>query len=68
MLPAIASLRIGIVDAGAIATLALAVCLAVAGYTVSVLARGDSLAVIKRKDVCLIDQQEQHTVKHVPVV
>lgn len=40
MLPAIASLRIGIVDAGAIGTtLALAVRLAVAGYTVSVLAR-----------------------------
>lgn len=60
MLPSIVSPRIAIVGAGAIGT-TLAARLAVAGYTVSVLARGDSLAAIKRKGVCLIDQQGQHT-------
>ena len=60
MLPSIASPRIAIVGAGAIGT-TLAARLAEAGYTVSVLARGDSLAAIKRKGVCLIDQQGQHT-------
>ena len=60
MLASIASPRIAIVGAGAIGT-TLAARLAVAGYTVSVLARGDSLAAIKRKGVCLIDQQGQHT-------
>ena len=60
MLPSIASPKIAIVGAGAIGT-TLAARLAGAGYTVSVLARGDSLAAIKRKGVCLIDQQGQHT-------
>ncbi|AJY48723.1 ketopantoate reductase family protein [Halomonas sp. KO116] len=60
MLASIASPRIAIVGAGAIGT-TLAARLAVAGYTVSVLARGDSLAAIKRKGVCLIDQQGQYT-------
>ncbi len=60
MLASIASPRIAIVGAGAIGT-TLAARLAVAGYTVSVLARGGTLAAIKRKGVCLIDQQGQHT-------
>lgn len=60
MLPSTASPRIAIVGAGAIGT-TLAARLAVAGYTVSVLARGDALAAIKRKGVCLIDQQGRHT-------
>ena len=60
MLASIASPRIAIVGAGAIGT-TLAARLAVAGYTVSVLARGGTLAAIKRKGVCLIDRQGQHT-------
>lgn len=60
MLASIASPRIAIVGAGAIGT-TLAARLAVARYTVSVLARGGTLAAIKRKGVCLIDQQGQHT-------
>ncbi|WP_249978148.1 ketopantoate reductase family protein [Vreelandella olivaria] len=60
LLPSLASPRICIVGAGAIGT-TLAARLAVAGYIVSVLARGDTLTAIKRKGVCLIDQQGQHT-------
>lgn len=60
MLASIASPKIAIVGAGAIGT-TLAARLAVAGYTVSVLARGGTLAAIKRKGVCLIDRQGQHT-------
>ncbi|ATH77344.1 ketopantoate reductase family protein [Vreelandella hamiltonii] len=65
MLASIAAPRIAIVGAGAIGT-TLAARLAVAGYSVSVLARGETLASIKRQGVCLIDGQEQHTA-NVPV-
>ncbi|MGP9568800.1 ketopantoate reductase family protein [Halomonas sp. AOP5-B2-8] len=60
MLSANASLRICIVGAGAIGT-TLAARLALAGHTISVLARGATLAAIRQNGVCLIDQQGQHT-------
>lgn len=59
MLSANASPRICIVGAGAIGT-TLAARLSLAGHTVSVLARGATLAAIRHNGVCLIDQQGQH--------
>lgn len=62
MLSSIASPRVCIVGAGAIGT-TLAARLAVAGNTVSVLARGNALAAIRQNGVCLTDQQGQHSAK-----